>query len=146
MGFLDRAKAMAEQAQQKLDEVQKDFNAKQSGGATAGAGAPPVQYDSAGRPIGADAPPEVPMEPAATGAAPDATVHPAPPAPAAGGFEPPAAAATAPEAPPAAPAPPAPVAPDAPSGDPLAQAPAAAPAPPQEDATPGLTSGDPLAG
>ena len=138
MGFLDKAKAMAEQAQQKLDEVQKDFNAKQTGGAAAGDGAPAVQYDSAGRPVGADAPAEVPMEPAATGAAPDATVHPAAPAQPPAGFEP---------------APPAPVPPAAPSGDPLAEAAPPAPAspqppsgPPTEGATPGLTSGDPLAG
>lgn len=132
MGFLDKAKAMAEQAQQKLDEVQKDFNAKQAGGSAAGSGAPPVQYDSAGRPIGADAPAEVPVEPAATGAAPDATVRPAAPAPPAAGFEP---------------APPAPTTPTAPSGDPLAEAATPAPgASPSEGATPGLTSGDPLAG
>lgn len=138
MGFLDKAKAMAEQAQQKLDEVQKDFNAKQAGGSAAGAGAPPVQYDSAGRPVGANAPAEVPMEPAATGAAPDATVQPASPAPPAAGFEP---------------APATPVPPAAPSGDPLAEAASPAPtapqppsAPPSEGTTPGLTSGDPLAG
>ena len=33
MGFLDKAKQLADQAQTKLDEVQKDFNAKQQGSA-----------------------------------------------------------------------------------------------------------------
>ena len=33
MGFMDKAKKLAEQAQQKLDEAQKNFN---QGGSTAG--------------------------------------------------------------------------------------------------------------
>lgn len=32
MGFMDRAKKMADQAQSKLDEVQKNFNERQQGG------------------------------------------------------------------------------------------------------------------
>jgi hypothetical protein len=54
MGFLDKAKQMAEQAQAKLDEAQKQFNAGQSG-ATAADG-PVVEYDKHGRPI-AQSPP-----------------------------------------------------------------------------------------
>jgi hypothetical protein len=48
MGFIDRAKKLAEQAQEKLDEAQKSFNQSQS---------PPdeqvqsVRYDEHGRPI-----------------------------------------------------------------------------------------------
>ena len=78
MGFMDKAKKMAEQAQQKLDEVQKDFNAKQDsgGGGMSAGGAPPVQYDQQGRPMPTDterpqgdqvvAPTHAPEPPAAT--------------------------------------------------------------------------------
>jgi len=129
MGFMDKAKKMAEQAaaqgkvlaeqaQTKLDEVQNDFNQKQAASQSTG---PAVEYDKHGRPV----------EPAAP---------PAPPAPAE------AAAPAEGETPPA----PAPPADPAPSGDPLAAAPvppappAAPPAPPSPGS--GLTSGDPLAG
>jgi hypothetical protein len=54
MGFLDKAKKLAEQAQTKMDEVQKDFNAKQ-GGDQPDAGAA-VEYDQHGRPSTQDAP------------------------------------------------------------------------------------------
>lgn len=59
MGFLDKAKKLADQAQTKLDEVQKDFSARQdaSGGASGQAGAPPVEYDQHGRPVTSAAPP-----------------------------------------------------------------------------------------
>lgn len=55
MGFMDKAKEkarqLAEQGQAKLDEVQKDFNQKGSGGASqAGAGSA-VEYDEHGRPV-----------------------------------------------------------------------------------------------
>jgi hypothetical protein len=56
MGFLDKAKKMAEQAQTKLDEVQKQFNESQ--GDSAGSQPPPVEYDQHGRPIRSGAPPE----------------------------------------------------------------------------------------
>src|SRR3954452_6642565 len=56
MGFMDKAKKMAEQAQAKLDEVQKDFNA--SGSSSPGTSGPVVEYDKHGRPI-------TPSEPAA---------------------------------------------------------------------------------
>lgn len=62
MGFMDKAKKMAEQAQSKLDEVQNQFNERQSGGAPPSQG-PPVEYDEHGRPIRGEAPPA--PEPAA---------------------------------------------------------------------------------
>ena len=74
MGWMDKAKKLAEQAQEKLDEAQQNFNKcgstpGQEGGA---------RYDDHGRPI-QDAPP--------AGSAPPPSAEPAPPAP-----EPPAAA------------------------------------------------------
>ncbi|MEA2331214.1 MAG: hypothetical protein QOH58_1352 [Thermoleophilaceae bacterium] len=70
MGFMDKAKKLAEQAQQKLDEAQQNFN---QGGSTQGQ-APEggVRYDQHGRPI-QDAPP--------AGATPAPSAQPAPPAP-----------------------------------------------------------------
>lgn len=53
MGFLDKAKQMAEQAQQKIDDVQKQRGERQAEDGGAGAGG--VRYDEHGRPI-ADAP------------------------------------------------------------------------------------------
>ena len=50
MGFMDKAKKMAEQAQQKLDQTQTRFNERQQGQAgEPGAGA--VRFDDQGRPI-----------------------------------------------------------------------------------------------
>ena len=54
MGFLDKAKQLAEQAQQKLDEAQQNFN--QSGSPEAQPGEGAVRYDEHGRPI-QEAPP-----------------------------------------------------------------------------------------
>ena len=52
MGFLDKAKKLADQAQVKLDEVQKDFNAKQGSGAQpGGSGSSSVEFDQHGRPV-----------------------------------------------------------------------------------------------
>jgi hypothetical protein len=48
MGFLDKAKKMAEQAQAKLDEVQGQFNASQGGKPHGG---PVTEYDKHGRPV-----------------------------------------------------------------------------------------------
>jgi hypothetical protein len=48
MGFLDKAKKLAEQAQSKLDEVQKQVNTGSSQPAPSG---PAVEYDKHGRPI-----------------------------------------------------------------------------------------------
>jgi hypothetical protein len=125
MGFMDKAKKMAEQAQQKLDDVQKQFNEGQ-GTSQQGAGqGPVVQYDKHGRPIPAadqappapSAPPAPPVQPHGDPLGASAPPPPPPPAP---------EAATAP------PAPPAPPAPEGERSD--------------EYAPPKLSSGDPLSG
>jgi hypothetical protein len=55
MGFMDKAKKLAEQAQTKLDEVQKQFNESQGSSQPQEA---PVEYDQHGRPVRAEpAPP-----------------------------------------------------------------------------------------
>jgi len=92
MGFMDKAKKLAEQAQEKLDETQKNFNKSSSPeGQPQGDG---VKYDEHGRPIqeappaGATAPPAAePAAPAAPAAEPTeeqpaAAEPPPPPAPA----------------------------------------------------------------
>ena len=91
MGFMDKAKQLAEQAQQKLDETQKNFNKPGSPeGQPQGDG---VKYDEHGRPIqeapsaGATAPPAAaPAEPAAqpTEEQPAADAPTPPPAPSTG--------------------------------------------------------------
>jgi formin 2/WAS/WASL-interacting protein len=48
MGFMDKAKKLADQAQAKLDETQKQFNQRSS----SSSGGPVTQYDQHGRPIG----------------------------------------------------------------------------------------------
>jgi hypothetical protein len=142
MGFLDKAKKMAEQAQAKLDEAQKQFNTGQGGGGQASG--PVVEYDKHGRPIQPSpvtpdapaastppaatpgVPPTAPPEPVATPAPPE------PPAPAAGPVPDPGAPGvpgTAPTAPPTPPGPPAADDRNRPSTEP-----------------PKLSSGDPLAG
>ena len=68
MGFMDKAKKLAEQAQTKLDEVQKQFNEGQSGTTGAQPG-PAVEYDQHGRPIRSEPPPE-PAPPPAEAATP----------------------------------------------------------------------------
>ena len=131
MGFMDKAKKMAEQAQTKLDEAQKQFNAGQGGQQSGG---PPVEYDKHGRPIQpAPVTPDAaaPAPPAATPGVPP-TEPPEPPAPESGPTPDPAAPATpgsAPTAPPAMPGP-------APTED--RNRPSSEP--------PKLSSGDPLAG
>jgi hypothetical protein len=55
MGFMDKAKQLAEQAQQKLDEAQQNFNKGGSTPGQPGAGSAP-RYDEHGRPIQEDAP------------------------------------------------------------------------------------------
>ena len=62
MGFLDKAKQLAEQAQQKLDEGQQNFNQSASPQAQAEQGN--VRYDEHGRPI-QEASPAAPAAPAA---------------------------------------------------------------------------------
>ncbi|MDA0163558.1 hypothetical protein OM076_25010, partial [Solirubrobacter ginsenosidimutans] len=128
MGFLDKAKKLAEQAQSKLDEVQKQVNTSGSSGTMRPSG-PIVEYDKHGRPI-----PQQPQE--ATGGPqgdPLMGGHHAPPPPAPTGpvvdpsapsfgdplGAPPAATSGDPlGAPPARSAPPAPAAPSL-GGDPL---------------------------
>jgi formin 2/WAS/WASL-interacting protein len=61
MGFMDKAKKMAEQAQAKLDDAQKQFN-QPSGDQQQAGGGPAVEYDKHGRPI--------PSEPPATATPP----------------------------------------------------------------------------
>jgi hypothetical protein len=75
MGFLDKAKKLAEQAQTKLDEVQGQFN--QQAGTSSG---PVTEYDKHGRPV----PPEAPATPGVppTGSPATEPVEAAPSAPA----------------------------------------------------------------
>ena len=72
MGFLDKAKQLADQAQQKLDEVQKDFNKTQTSQDLKQSG-PATQYDKHGRPVPAPdqaaAPAAPPAQPARRGRA-----------------------------------------------------------------------------
>jgi hypothetical protein len=75
MGFIDKAKQMAEQAQQKLDEAQKNFNQSGAPGAEPQEGS--VKYDAHGRPI-EEAPPAGATPPPA--AAPAEPAEPAEPA------------------------------------------------------------------
>jgi hypothetical protein len=152
MGFLDKAKKLAEQAQSKLDEVQKQVN---TGGSSAPRpDGPVVEYDKHGRPIpqeqtsspphgdplaapaqggwSAPAPPPAPpvaSAPPATPGVPPTEPPSGPPAPVEGSIPPPAA----------------PGVPAEPSAPPAAEA-------EDEDrnkpsyAPPKMTGGDPLAG
>ena len=75
MGFMDKAKKLAEQAQEKLDEAQKNFN--QSTRRRRTPGRRTVRYDEHGRPIQeeetpAAAAPPPPAEPAEAPPAPEA--------------------------------------------------------------------------
>jgi hypothetical protein len=142
MGFLDKAKKMAEQAQTKLDEVQKQFNENQPHPPSSGSQPAPVEYDQHGRPIRSEAPPE-PVGPPPSAPTPphgDPVAGQAAPAP-----PPPPAAAPTPD-PAAPPEPPAAPSPDA------AAPPPGSPEGVEEDrnnpsyAPPKLSSGDPLAG
>jgi hypothetical protein len=79
MGFMDKAKKLAEQAQQKLDETQKNFNKSSSPeGQPQGEG---VKYDEHGRPIEEAPPAGATAPPAAEPAAPAADAPPPPPKP-----------------------------------------------------------------
>ena len=173
MGFLDKAKKMAEQAQAKLDEAQQQFNSSPSGGTQAGG--PVAEYDKHGRPIPQEpsASPSPPQgDPLGAGSArppaPQPPAAPTPGVPPTGQGDPLGAAAAAPAPPPvaqpgvpptgAAPvappaAPPMPAAPPdaAPAGaDADAAAPGSAGVPEDRNkadyAPPKLSSGDPLAG
>ena len=77
MGFLDKAKQMAEQAQQKIDDAQKQFNEKQAtpGGQPAGG----VRYDEHGRPVATSPDPTPATAPAADPAVVQGVAQPQPP-------------------------------------------------------------------
>ncbi|HYI19444.1 MAG TPA: hypothetical protein VD836_12090 [Solirubrobacteraceae bacterium] len=158
MGFLDKAKKMAEQAQAKLDEAQQQFNSSPGGQP---GGGPVVEYDKHGRPI-PQHPPEVATPPQGDPLAGSAPPPPAqPPAPATPGVPPTgqgdplgaAAAAPAPVPPvaqpgvpptgtaPAAPPPAPPMPPPSPDAGPVA--PAADDAAPAADAAAPGTAGVP---
>jgi len=72
MGFMDKAKKLAEQAQQKLDEAQEQFNQGQGARPQSGAS----RFDEHGRPVtpsaepGPTADPSAPLPPADDPAAP----------------------------------------------------------------------------
>ena len=70
MGFIDKAKKLAEQAQEKLDEAQKNFNKSDSPEAQQGAS---VRYDDHGRPVQEEETPAAatPPPPADTNTSPD---------------------------------------------------------------------------
>ena len=80
MGFMDKAKKLAEQAQEKLDEAQKNFNKSESPETDAGQS---VRYDDHGRPIQDETPAAATAPPSATPAAEPATEPPAAEEPAA---------------------------------------------------------------
>src|SRR2546423_10833667 len=50
MGFLDKAKEAAQQAQKKLEEAQEQFNQRQAAGAEQAAGQPPAPPPAPGTP------------------------------------------------------------------------------------------------
>ena len=116
MGFMDKAKKFAEQAQEKIDEVQTKFNESQQAKAGGDQTGEPVEYDKHGRPTDASAPPS------AAAGTPEAPV--APPAPPV----PPVEEARPPKPP------------SGPVEDP------AAPGGAQDDGPPKMSQGDPLAG
>ena len=134
MGFLDKAKKLAEQGQAKLDEAQKNINKGHQQQAPSG---PIVEYDQHGRPIQSS--PDSTAPPVSTPAVPP-TGDPAP------------VADTGPVPDPAAPA--TPGVPDTAAAPSAPAAPAAAPpgpTPPEDrnkpsNEPPKLSSGDPLAG
>jgi hypothetical protein len=77
MGFMDKAKKLAEQAQEKLDEAQKNFNKTDSPQGQTGES---VQYDEHGRPIETPAADAPAAEPPAADAPAESPPPPAPPA------------------------------------------------------------------
>ena len=139
MGFMDKAKKLAEQAQAKLDEAQQQFNTSQGNPGTSGSSGPSVEYDKHGRPVPSTPPPDSATPPHGDplGGTPEPAPAPAPPQ---------AAPTPDPAAPPQA----------APTPDPAAPPQAAPPSPPgpkpPEDPNrpshepPKLSGGDPLAG
>ena len=78
MGLMDKAKKLAEQAQQKLDEAQEGFNQSASPQHAPDPGAPP--YDEHGRPIKEEPPPAAAAPPPSAEPATEPSPEP-PPAP-----------------------------------------------------------------
>jgi hypothetical protein len=79
MGFMDKAKKLAEQAQEKLDEAQKNFQGQQEPGKGEG-----VRYDEHGQPIeegppAGEAPPPSGEPAAPAEPVPEAPAEPPPP-------------------------------------------------------------------
>ena len=91
MGFMDKAKKLAEQAQEKLDEAQKNFGGSGSKPSQGGG----VRYDEHGRPIEEETPAATTPPPTATPAPSGAAPDPGPPVEGATGGPP----ASAPEQP-----------------------------------------------
>ena len=82
MGFMDKAKKLAEQAQEKLDEAQKNFNKTDSPQSQPGES---VRHDEHGRPIQPETPAAATPPPSAEPPAADVPgERPPPPAPPAG--------------------------------------------------------------
>jgi hypothetical protein len=91
MGWMDKAKKLAEQAQEKLDDAQKNFN--QSASPQAEQPAQAVRYDEHGRPIQEEGEtPAAAAPPPAAAAPPPAEAAPPAPAEAPAPAEEPAAA------------------------------------------------------
>ncbi len=84
MGFMDKAKKLAEQAQEKLDEAQKNFNKSDSPQPEAGES---VRYDEHGRPIQEEETPAAAAPPPAAEPAPASEPPPAADPPAGGANE-----------------------------------------------------------
>ncbi len=78
MGFMDKAKKLAEQAQEKLDEAQKNFNKSDSPEGQPGQGA---KFDEHGRPLQTPAAETPPPAAAPAAPAPDAPAASTPDAP-----------------------------------------------------------------
>ena len=78
MGFMDKAKKLAEQAQEKLDEAQKKVNKSDAPEGQAGQGA---QFDEHGRPVQTPAADTPPPAAAPAAPAPDAPAASTPDAP-----------------------------------------------------------------
>jgi hypothetical protein len=84
MGFMDKARKLAEQAQEKLDEAQKNFNKSESPQAQPGQS---VRYDEHGRPIQEEETPAAAAPPPAAEPTPAAEPPPAADKPAGGANE-----------------------------------------------------------
>jgi hypothetical protein len=90
MGFMDKAKKLAEQAQEKLDETQKNFNKGQGGSEGQPGQGGGVKYDEHGRPVQEETPAAATPPPTATPptATPPASTPPADTPPPADPFKP----------------------------------------------------------